>query len=129
MLMIIAKWIIILFGIFFISVGFLMLLNPEKARNILKKAGSTNLINYAEITIRMIPAAGLILYADLSKFPESFKIFGWFMLLTSLVLYFVPRQWHHNYSLKCAEVLKPFYFQLISPFAFIFGILFIYSVI
>jgi uncharacterized membrane protein YfcA len=125
----IAKCTIILFGIFFISVGFLMLLAPEKARNTLRKAGSTNFINYAEITIRMIPATGLILYADLSKFPESFKIFGWFMLATSLVLYFVPRQWHHTYSLQCAEVLKPLYVRLISPFAFLFGALFMYSVL
>lgn len=105
-----------------------MLLKPQKAREILRKAGSTNFINYAEITIRMIPAMALILSADISKYPEVFKIFGWFMLLTSFVLYFVPRQLHHKFSLKAANILKPFYFQLISPFAFIIGILIIYSV-
>ncbi len=85
-----AKWTIILFGIFFIYVGFLMLIRPDRARETLRKAGSTNFINYAEITIRIIPALGLILSANNSKFPEIFKIFGWFMLCTSLVLYFVP---------------------------------------
>ena len=124
----IAKWTIIAFGIFFIGVGLIMLLAPKKARQILRKAGNTNFINYAEITIRMIPAAALILYADISKYPEVFKIFGWFMLCTSLVLYFVPRQIHHNFSLKAADFLKPFYFQLISPFAFVFGSAIIYSV-
>lgn len=124
----IAKWIILLFGIFFISVGLLMLIAPKKAREILRKAGSTNFINYAEITIRMIPAMGLILYSDFSKFPDFFRIFGWFMLLTSLVLYFVPRQLHHNYSLKCADIIKPLYFQLISPFAIVIGVVIIYSV-
>lgn len=123
-----AKWIIIIFGLFFILVGLIMLLKPQKAREILRKAGSTNFINYAEITIRMIPAMALILSADISKYPEVFKIFGWFMLLTSFVLYFVPRQLHHKFSLKAANILKPFYFQLISPFAFIIGILIIYSV-
>jgi len=124
-----AKWTIILFGFFFVYVGFLMLIRPDKAREILRKAGSTNFINYAEITIRIIPAVGLILSADNSKFPEIFKIFGWFMLCTSLVLYFVPRQLHHNFSLKSAEILKPLYFQLISPFSFLIGILLIYSVV
>lgn len=128
MMIIIAKWIIILFGIFFISVGLIMLFAPKKARQILRKAGSTNFINYAEITIRMIPATGLILYSDFSKFPDYFKIFGWFMLITSLVLYFVPRQIHHNYSLKCAEIIKPLYFQLISPFGILIGTVIIYSV-
>lgn len=106
-----------------------MLFKPQKATEILRKAGSTNFINYAEITLRLIPAAALILAADVSKFPEVFKIFGWFMLCTSFVLYFVPRQLHHNFSTKAANFLKPLYFQLISPFAFLIGILIIYSVL
>jgi uncharacterized membrane protein YfcA len=128
MIEIIAKWTIILFGLFFIGVGFLMLFKPEKARAILRKAGSTNFINYAEITIRLIPAIGLILSAEYSKFPEIFKIAGWFMLCTSLVLYFLPRKLHHNFSLKAADILKPIYFQLISPISVLIGILLIYSV-
>nr|WP_315216056.1 hypothetical protein [uncultured Flavobacterium sp.] len=129
MMTIIAKWTIILFGIFFISVGLIMLFAPIKARQLLRKAGSTNFINYAEITIRMIPAIALILYSDFSKFPDYFTVFGWFMLITSLVLYFVPRQLHHNYSLKCADIIKPLYFQLISPFAILIGIVLLYSVL
>lgn len=123
-----AKWIIIVFGLFFIGVGLIMLFAPQKARQILRKAGSTNFINYAEITIRMIPATALILYSDFSKYPEAFKIFGWFMLVTSFILYFVPRQIHHTFSLKCADILKPLYFQLISPFALVFGTALIYCV-
>lgn len=129
MIDILAKWTIILFGIFFICIGLLMLIKPQKANDTLRKAGSTHFINYAEITIRIIPAVGLILSADNSKYPDFFKIFGWFMLLTSLVLYFVPRQLHHNFSVKAADILKPLYFQLISPFAFLMGAFLIYSVI
>lgn len=92
-------------------------------------AGSTNFINYAEITIRIIPAVALILSANNSKYPDFFKIFGWFMLLTSLVLYFVPRELHHNFSVKAADILKPLYFQLIAPFAIVAGIMLIYSVV
>lgn len=127
-MILIAKSIIIIFGIFIISSGLLMLFAPEKARRTLRKAGSTNFINYAEITLRIIPAIGLILAAEVSKYPEFFKILGWFMLITSLILYFVPRRFHHGYSLKCADILKPFYFQIISPLAFLFGFILIYAV-
>jgi hypothetical protein len=126
---IIAKYLIILFGIFFIGVGLLMLIKPETARATLRKAGSTNLINYGEITIRIIPAVALIIISDLSKYPSIFKLFGWFMLLTSLVLYFVPKKLHHDFSNKCADILKPFYFQLIAPFSMAIGILLIYCVV
>ncbi len=123
----IAKWVVILFGVFIIFIGFVMFINPKKARVTLRKAGSTNFINYVEITIRLIPAIALILYADFSKFPEAFEIFGWIMLITSLILYAVPRKIHHKFSMKSADILKPIYFQLISPFAFIFGGLIIYN--
>ena len=126
---IIAKYIVIVFGLFFIGVGFLMLLKPHQANEVLRKAGSTNFINYAEITIRIIPATGLILSANQSLYPHIFNIFGWFMLLTSFVLYFIPRQLHHQFSLKAAEILQPFYFQIIAPFSFLIGIFLIYCIV
>lgn len=122
-----AKWVIVLFGIFIIFCGFLMLFKPNIASTTLRKAGSTNFINYAEITIRIIPAVAMILYANLAKFPDAFKVFGWIMLITSLLLYLVPRKIHHKFSMKSADILKPIYFQLISPFAFLFGGLIIYN--
>ncbi len=76
----------------------------------------------------MIPAIALIIYADFSKFPLAFKMFGWMMFITSLVLYLVPRKIHQGFSLKAAEILKPLYFQMISPFAFFFGLMLIYCV-
>jgi len=123
----IAKYIVFLFGIFIFLVGLLMLLTPKKARKTLQLAGSTNVINYTEITIRFIIALALIFYADFSKIPEAFSILGWFMLVTSLILYGVPRKLHHQFSLKSAEKLKPFYFKWISPFAFAFGSFIIYN--
>lgn len=125
----VAKWTTIIFGLFFILSGIIMLIFPKKARGTLRKAGSTNFINYAEITLRIIPAVALIIAADASRYPEIFKIFGWFMLCTSILLYFVPRRIHHNFSTKAADILKPRYFRLISPFAWIIGIFIIYSFI
>lgn len=124
-----SKWIVILFGVFIIYVGLLMFFAPEKARAALKKAGSTNFINYAEITIRMIPALAMILYADFSKYPEVFKLFGWFMLGTSIILYFVPRKIHHGFSLRAAEILQPQLVRWLSPFSLLFGSAIIYCVV
>lgn len=124
-----AKWTLIAFGIFFICVGGIMFFKPNLARETLRKAGSTNLINYGEITIRMIPAIALIIFSDYSKYPNFFKLFGWFMLTTSFVLYFIPKKLHHSFSNKCADILKPIYFQLIAPFSILIGIFILYSVI
>lgn len=119
----ISKWIIILFGTFIIIIGLIMLFKPILAREILRKAGSTIIINYAEITLRMICSIAFILYSKFSMYPEIMNVFGWFMLVTSLILYCNPRKFHHSFSLKCANIIKPLYFQIISPFAFIFGLI------
>jgi len=123
-----AKWIVIMLGAFIIFVGFVMLFTPKKARTTLRKFASTNFINYSEITIRMIVGIALILYSDFAKSPITFKIFGWFMVITALILYCVPRKLHHKFSMISADIIKPIYFRLISPFAFMFGSLIIYNV-
>jgi len=128
MMVVLAKYVVICFGLFLISVGFLMLLAPKKAQEILKKAGSTPLINFGELVIRMIPATAMILYADLSKYPEFFKLLGWFMLVTSVLLLLVPRKYHHAYALWCASFLSPIYIRSISPFSFLFGCFMLYAV-
>ncbi len=123
----ISKWLLTLFGLFIIFTGFLMLFYPKKAQSTLRKFASTNLINYTEITLRLLVATAMILYADFCKLPEAFTIFGWFLLITALILYAVPRKLHHTFSTKSAHILKPFYFRLISPFAFLFGLLILYN--
>lgn len=128
-MILLAKWTIVLFGVYIICAGFLMLFAPEKARSILRKAGSTNLINYGEITLRLIPGIAMIVYAENSVYPDILSAFGWFIVGTCLVLYVIPKQWHHSYSLKSADMLKPLYFQLLSPFAFLFGAAVAYSVL
>jgi hypothetical protein len=124
-----AQFIVILFGGFIFSTGLLMLFNPKKALSILRKAGSSNLINYGEITARLIPAIALVIYSPYSKFPDILNLFGGFMIATSLVLYFVPRRYHHAYSVKWASILSPFHLRLIAPLAFLFGTAVIYAVL
>ena len=122
-----SKWSVILFGVFIIASGFLMLIKPKKAQEILRKFASTSFLNYTEITIRLIVGIALILYSDFCKSQDVFKVLGWFMLVTALILYCVPRQLHHKFSMRSADIIKPLYFRIISPFAFLFGILIIYN--
>ena len=117
----VAKYIIIAFGLFFIAAGFLMLFKPVKVRALVQKAGSTPFINYAELLLRMIPAAALIIYADYSKYPGVFMLVGCIMLITSVILLMVPVSTHHRISARFANFLQPRYFQLISPFSLGFG--------
>ncbi|WP_291115191.1 hypothetical protein [Flavobacterium sp. UBA6135] len=122
---ILAKTIIISFGLLFIFSGFVMLIKPTLFRRWIALAGSTNAINYTEITLRMVPAAAMIYLAATSKYPIAFQVIGSFMIATSLVLYCIPRQKHHELSRNFAKTLKPIYLRLLAPLAFTLGILLI----
>jgi hypothetical protein len=124
-----AKYTIHLFGGCVLFAEFHMLFTPKKARVLLRKAGSTLMINYTEISLRLIPAIAIILYAGYSRFPIAFEVLGWFMVLTSLVLYVIPRKVYHNFSMKITDRLLPINWQLLPPLSFLFGSFIIYNVI
>ena len=124
----ISKWLVTIFGLFIILAGVVMLFNPLKALKTLRKFASTNFINYTEISLRLLVGITLILYDDLCRFPGVFKVFGWFMAVTALILYCVPRKLHHKFSVRSADIIKPIYFRFISPFAFLLGGFILYNV-
>ena len=125
----IAKFTLLIFGSFFIVAGFIMLLKPSVARSTLRKAGSTALINYTELSVRMIPAIAFVIYADFSSYPTSFKFIGWYILFTSIILMIIPRKLHHKLSNRFADFLSSGKFQLISPLSIFIGIYLIYVVV
>ncbi len=124
---IIAKFVIISFGVYFIAAGLFMAFRPQKARSILRKAGSTAFINYAELSIRMVPGIAFVVYAESAKYPFTFQLVGWFIIISSILLMILPRRLHHQFSNMAAEILKPIYFQLISPLSILIGVIIIYT--
>ncbi len=125
----IARWVLLFFGLFLVAVGLYMIFAPRKVRAVIGKAASTPMIHYGELTIRLIPAAALVLYGDQTSYAMIFKALGWFMIATSMVLYFVPRRLHHQYALWCTSILNPIYVRMLSPLSMAFGAAVIYAVV
>ena len=124
----IGQLLIILSGIWLITVSAVMFIKPKIASYYFKKAASTNFINYSEIIIRCIWGISLLLYAGLSKYSEFFKIFGLVIIGTSLILFFIPRKWHARYAVWSVTFIEP-YMRVASLFSFVLGIFLIYAVI
>ena len=124
-----TRWVVILGGVWLIAVSCFMLARPQTALRCLGKMASTNLINYAEISSRMIWGIALVLAAELSKFPEVFRILGLFLAATSAVLFLVPRKWHAGYASYCSNRLSPPLVRIFAPFSLAFGIFLIYAIV
>lgn len=116
-----ARSIIALSGFWIIYVGVLMLFVPHKALTLLSKAGSTNLINYTELILRLIWGAALWYYAAYSPQELFMQIFGGFVLLSSFALLCIPKHWHASFSKASAKQIRPKLVPWLSPFAFALG--------
>jgi len=124
----IASFIIILFGLFLVFSGFLMFFKPEKVREIIAKAGSTYLINYTELGIRLLIGIAFGYISLYSIYELQFKIIGYFLIVSALLLMLVPIKMHNQFSRKAAEKLKPIYLKICAPFAIFLGTLLLIAI-
>lgn len=125
---IISHFIVVLFGVFLIFAGFLMFFNPEKTKEIIAKAGSTYLINYAELGLRLIIGMAFLYASLFSVFDFYFNIIGYFLIITALLLMLVPIKKHNQFSKMAAESLKPIYLKMTAPFSIFFGVLILQAI-
>jgi len=115
-----SHYIAIIFAVFLIFAGFFMFLKPQKTREIIAKAGSTYLINYTELGIRLIIGIAFYYISLMSIYKFHFKIIGIFLIITSLLLMCLPIKLHNKFSRNAANKLKPIYLKIAAPFSIFF---------
>ena len=125
----ISKSIVFAFGMFLIFSGFLMFLNPERARAIIGKAGSTIVINYGELIVRLFLGISFVISAKTNAYELYFRFFGYFLIISAVILMLTPMKTHHKFSTKAAETLKPMYLRICAPFSIGFGLLILVAII
>lgn len=124
----ISKSIVFAFGLFLIYSGFLMFFNPERARAIIGKAGSTIVINYGELIIRLLLGISFVISAKSNAYELYFRVFGYFLIISAVILMLTPIKTHHKFSTKAAETLRPIYLRICAPFSIAFGILILMAI-
>ncbi len=124
----IAQWLVLASGAWLIAVSFLMIFNPKTALGYLGKMASTDLINYSELTLRLIAGAALWRYSEFSKAPELLNVIGIFLALTAVILFLVPRKWHAAYAVWWSRNLNPTMVRFAAPVSLAAGAFLIYAV-
>lgn len=123
-----AQGLLVFFGVWLIAVGALMVVRPKKALFFLSKAASTALLNYGEITLRLITGLAFVHFADYSRSPEILQIFGWFLIVTSIFLYLTPRAWHARYATWWSAKLDSWMVRIFGSLSITGGALLIFAV-
>ncbi len=124
----IAQWLVLASGAWLVAISIFMVFKPQTALGYLGKMASTDLINYSELTLRLIAGAALWRYSEFSKAPEALNIIGLFLAVTAVVLFLVPRKWHAAYSVWWSKKLNPTMVRLAAPISLAAGVSLIYAV-
>lgn len=122
-----ALIIVIAAGLWLIAVGGLMALRPQRALDFLSLTASSHRVNLAEQGLRMLGGVALVVRAASSKFPASFEIGGWFVILSSAVLIVIPLRLHAGYANWWAKRLPLWAVRTVAPVSVLAGLGLIYA--
>lgn len=110
-----AAVIVVLTGIWLIGLATVAFAKPERAKQFLNGFASSAFTHFLEVFLRIIVGTAFVIYASHMKFPLVFTVFGWVLILTSVVLLFVPWKLHKRF----AEWSLPFATSRMMLFAFV----------
>ena len=104
MLELLALAVVVLTAAFLLGLAAAAVFLPKHAAHFLNGFASSARAHYSEIGLRLIVGAALIVAAPNMLFAKQFMLFGWLIVVTSLVLLCVPWRWHQRFA---QSVLPP----------------------
>jgi len=109
---------------YFIVLGTAGLIAPSVAKRFLLGFASSASAHYSELLIRLMVGAALLIHAPKMLYADVFSVFGWLLIVTSVMLLPLPWRWHQRFVVKSVpQALR--YLPVIGLCALAFGILLI----
>ena len=109
------------------GIGVFMTIYPQRALDLLGQTAAKYKVNLTELIPRLIAGCALILRAPQSKYPLTFELGGWFIVVTSVALLIIPLKWHAGYARWWAQRLPHWAVRAVSPFSIAAGAALVYA--
>lgn len=93
-----ALSVVVLAGLYLLSLGVASLVAPRHASRFLLGFASSRSVHFAELFVRLVVGAAFVLNAPRMLFSGGFNIFGWILLVTTGGLFLVPWRWHQRFA-------------------------------
>ncbi len=84
--------------LYLLSLGVGAIVSPDRTKRFLGTFASSPRVHFAELMLRMLAGASLVLRAPMMQLSEMISAFGWILIGTTIVLAFVPWQLHHRFA-------------------------------
>lgn len=91
-------------GLYLVGLGFVALVSPNRAKRFLAAFASSARAHVAELMVRMVVGAALVLSAPLVRFPGIFLVFGWALIGTTIALAAVPWRLHQKFATRSVPI-------------------------
>ena len=124
----ISAIIVWLFAFALILFEILVLTAKPKVINFLNAFVKTPWHHFLEQTLRLIVGAAILVHAPNMAFSEFFGVFGWIIIITSLMLVGLPWRWHHTFAQKVIPTVIKF-IQIYGILCLVLGGFIIYCLV
>ena len=121
-------YIFLLFGIFILFAGAVLIVRPDFIMSHFKKYGDSFSLHFFAVFGRIILGVAFVMGSSGTKCPLILQIFGWLMIFAALVLSLIGRDKFKSLIRWTINLTSSFQ-RLMGVFAILFGCLIIYAVI
>lgn len=93
-----ALAVVIFAAIFLIGIAVGSFFVPKVATKFLDAFASSARAHLAEMAMRLIAGWAFVVYSPQMLYSYAFKLFGWVLVVTSVLLLLIPWRWHHKFA-------------------------------
>ena len=97
-MLVVAKSIVVLAACFFLLFGMLAFVLPARIHGFLLGFAGSALKHYAELLVRLLVGASLLLLAPDSAHASVLSVFGWLLIITTALMALIPWRVHHRFT-------------------------------
>jgi len=115
-------------AMFFIGFTVLVFAKPAVAERFLMKFASSARTHFIEQSFRVLLGASLVIYSSAMRQTDIFRLFGWVIVISSVVLMILPWQWHHRFGKKLLPVMIQ-YMRFYAIAVFALGVVILYAML
>ena len=87
---VLSGMLVVAFGVFLIGLAVLIAIKPQLAERFLRSFASSARAHYAEQTLRLLAGAAMVIFAPSMRYSELFRLLGWLIVVTAVVLLLLP---------------------------------------
>lgn len=111
-----AAAIVVLAAAYLVGLALVSFFAPVQAARFLNAFAASLRAHLLEMSLRLLAGLAFIRFGPQMVFPGGFVMFGWLLVVTSVVLLLLPWRWHQRFARRSVAPMtrRPWVFGLVA---------------